>query len=92
MSSSTIPEVSKYPGWPSNYDWPLLWDWERNIKPAHVSLGQGLLYSDTEFFKTDPRPPHPEYLKKWRGEKDETVKNTANYFAFTEVQVLEACR
>ena len=92
MSRFITPEESKYPGWPSNYDWPLLCEWERDIEPTRVPLGQGLLYSDVGFPKTDCCPPHPEYVKKWRREREETVKNTASYFALTEVQVLEACR
>jgi hypothetical protein len=92
MNKSNQLEKRKYPGWPNNNIWPSLCEWERDIEPTKVPLGQGLFYSDIGFPKIRFSPPHPEYVKKWRREKNETVKITAEYFGLTEVQVLEACR
>jgi hypothetical protein len=92
MSKSKDLETGRYPGWPSNQGWPPLREWERDIEPTEVPLGQGLLYSGIGPSKTDVCPPHPDYVKKWRSERAASVKRTADYLALTKVQVLETCR
>ena len=90
MNDIYDPKKTKHPGWPNNKSWQSFNQWEEDIQPIKVPAGKGLLYSDTGLPKEDP--PHPEYVKKWRRGNKKTVKESAQYFGLSEVQILEACR
>jgi len=83
----------RYPEWPNNQVWPSLEEWKKNITPRLVEMGKGILSSNLGNPEIWPLVvPHPDYVKEWRSERNESVSNTARHFGLTEVQVLHACR
>lgn len=92
MNETYDPKETKFPDWPDNKSWQSLDQWEKDIKPTMVPAGTGLLLSDIGWPKEPCSPPHPKFVKKWRIQNNESVKNTAKYFGLSEVQVLKACR
>jgi len=83
-------DETNYPGWPDDVDWPPFDEWMNAVR--YVPLGQGLLGSDVDGPLHPDEPPHPEYVKRWRKQKEASVSETGEYFKLSDVQVLKACR
>lgn len=91
MTAFANNRLLKYPGWPGNVTLSLR-EWEKLTEFPKVPMGEGLLGGDRGLPAIDLSPAHPEYVKNWRHENNQSVAKTAEYFGLTDVQVLEACR